>query len=439
MPADPAAAAARGLLIAAPSSGAGKTTLTLALLRALKTAGRSVVSAKSGPDYIDPKFHEAASGAPCVNLDAWAMSPGTLTSLAASQALGHDLMVVEGAMGLFDGAANGYGSAADLAATLGLPVVLVVDCARQAQSVAALVHGFRTFREDVAIAGVILNRVGSARHETMLRKALAPLEIEVLGALPRSDALVLPERHLGLVQAGEHPDLDRFLDDAAALCRAHVDLACLEMDAAVITPPQAPGCDLPAPLGQRIAVARDTAFAFSYPHLLDFWRAEGAEISFFSPLADEAPAPDADAVYLPGGYPELHAGRLAGAVSFRSGMQAASRSGKLIYGECGGYMTLGTGLVDADGTRHEMLGLLPLETSFQTRKRHLGYRKLRPLGGLPWSGLLSAHEFHYASIVSKGAADSLFAAEDADGNELARMGLRSGAVMGSFAHVIASA
>ncbi|MCK7615574.1 cobyrinate a,c-diamide synthase [Roseibium sediminicola] len=439
MPADPPASRSRGLLIAAPSSGAGKTTLTLALLRALKSASKSVVSAKSGPDYIDPKFHEAASGAPCVNLDAWAMTSETLATLAAEQARRHDLLVVEGAMGLFDGAASGRGSAADLAATLGLPVVLVVDCAKQAQSVAALVHGFRSFRQDVTIAGVILNRVGSPRHEAMLRTALSPLQVEVLGALPRSDALILPERHLGLVQAGEHPDLDRFLDDAAELCRSHVDLERLDQVAGGLVTSISGDRHLPAPLGQRIAIARDTAFAFSYPHLLDFWRAAGADLSFFSPLANEPPALDADAIYLPGGYPELHAGELAGASSFKSGMRAAKDTGKLIYGECGGYMTLGTGLVDAAGTRHEMLGLLPLETSFQTRKRHLGYRKLRPLGGLPWTGDLTAHEFHYASIVSEGASDRLFAAEDAEGTVLAGMGLRNGAVMGSFAHVIASA
>jgi cobyrinic acid a,c-diamide synthase len=439
MPSDLALSQPRGLLIAAPSSGAGKTTLTLAMLRALKSAGRSVVSAKSGPDYIDPKFHEASSGAPCLNLDAWAMSPETIKTLAGDHARGHDLLVVEGAMGLFDGAANGSGSAADLAAMLGLPVVLVVDCARQAQSVAALVHGFRTFRQDVTIAGVILNRVGSARHETMLRAALEACNVAVLGALPRSDALVLPERHLGLVQAGEHPDLDAFLDTAATLCRAHVDLAGLERVAAPVAPSAMAGRHLPGPLGQRMAVARDTAFAFAYPHLLDFWQREGAEISLFSPLADETPAPDADAIYLPGGYPELHAGTLAQASTFKSGMRSARRSGKLIYGECGGYMTLGTGLVDVDGTCHEMLGLLPLETSFQTRKRHLGYRRLRPLGGLPWTEPLSAHEFHYASIVSEGAADRLFAVEDAEGTRLDEMGLRSGAVMGSFAHVIATA
>ncbi|CTQ54722.1 Cobyrinic acid A,C-diamide synthase [Roseibium album] len=439
MPDRAASKQANGILIAAPSSGAGKTTLTLGLLRALRNAGRSVVSAKSGPDYIDPKFHEAASGAPCVNLDAWAMTSCTLKSLAMDQAAGHDLLIVEGAMGLFDGAANGRGAAADLARTLNLPIVLVVDCAKQAQSVAALVHGFRTYRSDVTLAGVILNRVGSARHEKMLRSALKTVDITVLGALPRSADLILPERHLGLVQAGEHQDLKTFLQKTADICAQHVDLESLNGLATELASPENGALALPEPLGQRILVARDLAFAFSYPHLLQFWQRQGAELSFFSPLADEAPSPDSDAIYLPGGYPELHAGRLAGAQTFRDGMQASAKSGKLIYGECGGYMSLGTGLIDAAGHRHEMLGLLPLETSFQNRKRHLGYRKIQPLGGLPWAGFLSAHEFHYALIVSEGDADSLFAAEDAEGNRLAEMGLRQGNVMGSFAHVISNA
>jgi len=439
MPADTSGAGASGLLIAAPSSGAGKTTVTLALLRALRIAGRSVISAKSGPDYIDPKFHEAASGAPCVNLDAWAMTSVTLKTLAAGQAGRSGLLVVEGAMGLFDGAANGKGSAADLAGVLGLPVVLVVDCAKQAQSVAALMHGFRTFQPDIRVAGVILNRVGSARHESMLRNALSSIEVEVLGTLPRSEELILPERHLGLVQAGEHPGLEAFLDKAAGLCARTIDLDRLQALAAPLDLQGGETAELPCPPGQRVAVAHDVAFAFAYPHLLEHWKNEGAELFFFSPLADDAPVPEADAVFLSGGYPELHAGRLGSASAFKSGMKAAASSGKLIYGECGGYMTLGEGLIGADGTRHGMLGLLPLETSFQTRKRHLGYRTLRVLGGLPWAGKLSAHEFHYASIVGENGRDRLFAAEDAEGNALDPMGLRSQNVMGSFAHVIASA
>lgn len=424
-------------MIAAPSSGAGKTTITLALIRALRNQGRSVVSAKSGPDYIDPRFHEAAGGAPCVNLDAWAMDRATIGSLAAGQGAEHDLMIVEGAMGLFDGAANGQGSAAALAASLSVPVVLVVDCARQSQSIAALVHGFRTYRADIDIAGVVLNRVGSARHENMLRSALASLSVTVFGALPRTPDLVLPERHLGLVQALEHADLEMFLERAADLCSQNIDLSAIESCSASIAGSSHEKAGLPEPLGQRIAIARDVAFAFSYQHLLEFWRREGADLTFFSPLADEGPDPEADAVFLPGGYPELHAAKLAAGGNFKAGLCEAARAGSLIYGECGGYMVLGQGLVDADGATHEMLGLLPLETSFADRSRHLGYRTLEPLASLPWNTCLSAHEFHYATILREGNADRLFRAADAEGSALPDMGLRDGAVMGSFAHVIA--
>ena len=430
-----------GLLIAAPASGAGKTTVTLALLRAVAREGVAVASAKAGPDYIDPAFHAAASGRPCVNLDPWAMRPELLRDLAARAVEGADAFVVEGMMGLYDGAADGTGSAADLTALLGLNVVLVVDCARQSHSVAALVRGFASHRPDVSLVGLILNRAGSQRHEGLLRDALDPLGIPVLGVLPRRDDLVLPERHLGLVQAGEHGDLAAFLDRAADWLSQDCDLAALR----ALAGPEGSspfGGSAPAlpPLGQRIAVARDAAFAFAYPHLLAGWRSAGAQLSFFSPLADETPAAGADAVYLPGGYPELHAGRLAANRRFRDGVRSAAERGALVYGECGGYMVLGEALTDADGERHGMLGLLPLETSFAARRLHLGYRRLEPLGDLPWTMPLTGHEFHYATIAREGqgeqGAEPLFAARDALGDGLGSAGLRAGNVMGSFCHVI---
>lgn len=423
-------------MIAAPRSGAGKTTVTLALLRALRNNGVNVASAKAGPDYIDPKFHEAASGRPCVNLDPWAMTPDMLQGLAGAQMYDADMLLVEGAMGLFDGALDGSGSAADLAATLSLPVVLVVDCVRQAQSVAALVSGFRDFRTDVRLAGLILNRVSSARHEAMLRSSLAPLGLPILGILPTIGGLELPARHLGLVQAGEHEDLEAYLQEAARICTRHIDLAALASLSAPLTEATVP-VGLP-PFGQHIAVASDIAFAFAYPHLLQGWWRAGAALSFFSPLANEAPDPEADAIFLPGGYPELYAGQLAENANFRAGMMAAAARDVLIYGECGGYMVLGEGMTDADGNMHEMLGLLPLETSFAERRLHLGYRRLTPVTDLPWSVPLAGHEFHYASIVRESSADCLFHARDAENKDLADMGLRNGTVMGSFAHVIAA-
>nr|WP_203566140.1 cobyrinate a,c-diamide synthase [Aurantimonas aggregata] len=422
-------------MIAAPQSGAGKTTVTLSLLRALSRQGAAVRSAKAGPDYIDPAFHAAASGRACVNLDPWAMRPELVANLAA-EAGEAPAFVVEAMMGLFDGAADGSGSAADLAVLLGLNVVLVVDCAKQSHSVAALVRGFATHRPDVALAGLILNRVGSDRHEALLREALAPLAIPVLGVLPRAAALALPERHLGLVQAGEHEALAAFLERAADWVASGCDLDAL----AALAAPSASGGGAAAaplpPLGQCIAVARDEAFAFAYPHLLDGWRRAGATISTFSPLADEAPAADADAIYLPGGYPELHAGRLAAAGTFRQGLRKAAAHGTRIYGECGGYMVLGAGLEDGDGTRHAMLDLLPLQTSFATRRLHLGYRRLQASDGFVWPGRLRGHEFHYATIVSEGPGEALFTAEDARGDDLGAFGRRKGSVCGSFLHVI---
>ncbi len=428
-------------MIAAPSSGAGKTTVTLALIAALRAAGHRVASAKAGPDYIDPAFHAAASGRACVNLDPFAMRPALIRTLAAQQAADADLFVTEAMMGLFDGAADGTGSAADLAASIGARIVLVVDCARQSHSVAALVSGFGNFRADTTIAGLILNRVGSPRHRAMLEDALRPLEIPVLAALPRHGDLALPERHLGLVQAGEHGDLAAFLARAAEWMSAHADLEALaEMarrDSTAADSDAVREAQPFAPLGQRIAVARDAAFAFAYPHMLAGWQAAGAELSVFSPLAGEAPSAAADAVFLPGGYPELHAGHLAAATTFRAGMQAAAARGALVYGECGGYMALGEGLVDAAGARHAMLGLLPLETSFAERRRQLGYRRLVPLAGAPFEGELMGHEFHYATTLAEGrAAARLFAVRDALREDLGEAGLRVGRVMGSFCHVI---
>ncbi|MCA8882828.1 MAG: cobyrinate a,c-diamide synthase [Rhodobacteraceae bacterium] len=421
-------AAGRGLILAAPSSGAGKTTVTLGILRALARSGQAVRSAKSGPDYIDPRFHAAATGTDCTTLDAWAMTPERLRALAA----GPGLLLIEGAMGLFDGAPpDGRGASADLARHLGLPVVLVVDAGRMAQSVAPLVAGFAAHDPTVRVAGVILNRVGSARHDAMLRRALAPLGLPVLGALPRLAGLETPSRHLGLVQAGERADLAAFLDRAADAVSDNCDLQALTALTAPLPPP--PAAARMTPPAQTIAVAQDLAFDFAYPHLLSDWRAEGATIRMFSPLADD-PVPEAGFVFLPGGYPELHAGRIAAAARFLATLRASADRGVPIYGECGGYMVLGDGLEDANGTRHAMAGLLRLETSFAARRLHLGYRHLRALTG-PLAGAWAGHEFHYATTL-KADGPALFAASDAEGTPLAPMGLRHGAVFGSFAHLI---
>ena len=425
-----------GLLIAAPASGHGKTMVTLGLLRAFAKRGVSVCSAKSGPDYIDPGHHRLASGRDCVTLDPFAMSVPQLRA-RAMEAGSAEMLIVEGAMGLFDGAAGGHdpcagqGSSGATAMALGLPVLLVVDCARAGQTVGALVSGLAHWHEGVRIAGVVLNRIASARHEAMVRPAVERV-CPVLGVLPRASALTVPSRHLGLMQAAELDAAEAFVEGAAEVVARSCDLDAIRALAAPVIPGEAPR-RLPVP-GQRIAVACDAAFSFTYPHMLSDWRDAGAEISTFSPLADEGPDTAADTVFLPGGYPELHAGRLAGAETFHRGMRAARDRGAVIYGECGGYMVLGRGLVDAEGGHHRMLGFLGLETSFAERSLHLGYRRLSGAEG-PFSGAFAAHEFHYTrTLLAEGAP--LFQAEDAQGTALEPMGLRHGHVMGSFAHII---
>ncbi|WP_136656473.1 cobyrinate a,c-diamide synthase [Nitratireductor sp. XY-223] len=426
-----------GLLIASPMSGSGKTTITLGLLRALRRRGVEIAPGKAGPDYIDPAFHAAASGSACLNFDPWAMRRDLLIANAGLAAGGGRLLVVEAMMGLFDGASDGTGAAADLAELLKLPVVFVVNCAKMSHSVAALVQGYSRFRPNVMIAGVILNNVASDRHEAMLRAALDGIGMDVFGVVRRNDALSLPERHLGLVQAGEHSALEAFIEKAAACVETGCDLdAIVAASTALGAADTVSNIERLTPPGQRVAVARDVAFAFAYEHMLDGWRRRGAEISFFSPLADAAPDADCDAVFLPGGYPELHAGRLAAAGNFRKAMTLAAERGTAIYGECGGYMVLGDALVDGDGESHTMLGLLPLTTSFAERKLHLGYRRVEPVRPFIWDRPLTAHEFHYATIVEEGEADPLFAVRDAGGNDLGHAGLRRGSVAGSFLHVI---
>ncbi|HWA19300.1 MAG TPA: cobyrinate a,c-diamide synthase [Devosia sp.] len=427
---------ANGLVIAAPRSSSGKTLVTLGLLAALRARGLTVAPAKTGPDYIDRAILARASGAEAINLDPWAMPPARLRALASAHAAGCDMLLVEGVMGLFDAAADGKGSTGDLAAALGLPVILVLDAERQGQSIAALVSGFARWRSDVRIVGLIVNRVATTRHEAMLRAALTETGIPILGVLPRRDELVLPERHLGLVLPSEIAAFDTIVESAGTLVENYLDLNQFLSFSEWVTPPDIMEQFVHlSPLGQRIAIARDDAFRFLYPHWLADWHAAGASITFFSPLADEHPETDSDAVFLPGGYPELHGARLAASARFRSGLTSARDRGALIYGECGGYMVLGDTLTDASGVTHRMAGLLPLETRIDRPKRTLGYRRLRHASPLPWPADLMGHEFHY-STGKTTTGTPLFAATDALGDPQPAMGLVDGRVMGSYAHVI---
>lgn len=436
---------ARGLLIAASRSGSGKTTITLGLQRALTRRGLTVRGLKCGPDYIDPAFHAAATGAPSANLDSFAMPDALLGQIAGKAVDGADIVIAEGSMGLFDavpGPEGHTGASADIAALLGWPVVLVIDVSGQAQSAAAIALGCSHYDPRITIAGVILNKVASERHRRLVAQGMDRIGLPVLGALPREASLILPERHLGLVQAGETADLEARLETLADAVAAAVDLdAVLAAAGPTRFPTMAgPVASLPAP-GRRIAIARDAAFSFVYPHVEAGWLSAGAELVPFSPLADEAPPADCDACWLPGGYPELHAGTLAAATRFMTGLRDFARE-RPVHGECGGYMVLGRALTDAEGASHAMAGLLSVETSFARRKMNLGYRRavLEADGPLGRAGdALTGHEFHYATVVTQGEDPPLAVVTDPHGSAPAPAGSRRGHVTGSFFHAIAVA
>jgi cobyrinic acid a,c-diamide synthase len=433
---------ARGLIVGAARSGSGKTSVAIGLMRAFRRRGMAVAGAKSGPDYIDPAFHMAATGRPGVNLDSWAMPPDLLDRLLSDQARDADLVVVESAMGLFDGVRRDetrHGSAADLARRYHMPVLLVLDISGQSQTAAAIAHGFATFDPEVRIAGVVLNQVASERHEAQARAAIEERGLAVFGAIRRNSDMALPERHLGLVQAREHVALEEFIERLADVMQASIDLdAVLAGALAVEAGAGSAGAMIPPP-GQRIAIADDAAFAFVYPHVARHWKEAGAELVPFSPLADQGPGASCDVCWLPGGYPELHAGALANAGRFRAGLALFAQT-RPVHGECGGYMVLGAALEDADGVTHEMAGLLGHVTSFAKRRMNLGYREARLKSGcvLGRAGdAVRGHEFHYSRVIEPGDDTPLATLEDAVGNDLGLSGSRRGHVTGAFFHAIA--
>jgi len=453
-------------MIAAPASNSGKTLVTLALLRLLRERGVKISAVKAGPDYIDPAFHRAAlgaggniSGSVSFNLDCWAMRPELIRALAAEAETSGAALGIEAMMGLFDGAANGRGSAAELAKFLNIPVILVIDCSKFSQSVAALAQGFCGYDKDLRIVGLILNKAGSLKHERLLRDALAlkagyPPLPPILAVLRRDSALIMPERHLGLVQADEQNNLEDLITKAATSLAESLNWELLRdiigSDGGIAAGNERlPQISLPLPLkGKHIAIAYDKVFRFIYPHIIAAWRQAGKYLSFFSPLNDESPAGSADTIYLPGGYPELYAGKLAQAVNFKAAMRAAAAQGKVIYGECGGYMAMGQSLRDKNGALHEMLNLLPIATDFQNRRLALGYRRLMAQSDFFSSGMqkpiFRGHEFHYACFLEDEQAAlaedknlrPLFRAADSQGADLGFAGLQKGNVAGSFIHII---
>jgi cobyrinic acid a,c-diamide synthase len=396
------------LVVAGTHSGVGKTTVATGLVAALRAAGHRPATAKVGPDFIDPGYHALASGRPPRNLDAWLCGPDAIRPLAARAAGGADLLLVEGVMGLFDGAADGRASStADVARLLGAPVVLVVDASAMAGSVAAVVHGFATLDPEVGVAGVILNRVGSDGHETQLREALAPLGLPVLGALRRDDRLTWRDRHLGLVPVAEHPDeVRRALAALGAAVAERVDLAAVARLAAAAPPEPVAG---PVPLPPRgppvrVAVAGGPAFTFTYADTVDALAAGGAEVVPFDPLRDPALPEAVDGLVVGGGFPETFAADLAANRPLLVDAGARVRAGLATWAECGGLLWLAREL---DG--HAMAGVVPA-VARMTDRLTLGYREVTarvdtPVG--PAGTTFTGHEFHYSRLEPGGDALAL--------------------------------
>lgn len=465
----------KALVLAGTHSGCGKTSVTLGLLRALRRRGLRVQPFKAGPDFIDPGLHTVAAGRPSHNLDTWMMPEAALRGVFARHAQGADVVLVEGVMGLFDGrsGADEAGSTAHLAKLLAqpdalpvclpacLPICLVVDAKSQARSVAALVQGFARFDPALALAGVLLNRVGSERHEALLREALAPLRAEapVLGCLRRDESVALPSRHLGLVTATDMLSLDATLDaladwvergvDITALLAALPELSLPELSFVPPAPSGTPGPVRPV----RIGLAQDRAFCFVYEENLRLLAAAGGgagegagpepgvEIIPFSPLADAAPPPDLDGLLLPGGYPELAAPELAANEPMRSAIRSFCLSGRPVWAECGGYMYLMESLADAEGRVWPMCGVVPARAVMRPRRAALGYREARtlshgPLG--PAGTLLRGHEFHYSALEGGsntivGEGGHAWALTASDGSE-APEGWALGNIVGGYFH-----
>ena len=394
------------LVVAAPGTGQGKTTVAAALMRLLSRRGLRVAPFKVGPDYVDPSHHRAAAGRASRNLDGWMLPPETVLSLFRRGTTGEreaDVAVIEGMMGLFDGrgATDEEGSTAALAKRLAAPVVLVLDVWTMGRGAAAVVHGMHTFDPALPLAGVILNRAAGPGHHDLCRRAVEHhTGVPVLGWLPADDGIAVPERHLGLVLAGEQSiDLDRLAERA----RETLDVDALLAIARSAPPlPESPDPLPPRVLTRRarVAVARDAAFGFLYEDNLDLLEGLGAELAFFSPLDDARLPEGADALYLGGGYPELHGARLAANVPMLAAVRAFAASGRPVVAECGGLMYLSQALVDLEGERHAMAGVVP-GVSVMRERVTIGYREARalrpsPLAEAGWT--VRGHEFHHSAL-----------------------------------------
>lgn len=395
----------KAFVIAGATSGVGKTTVAIGLMGCLAKLGLKVQPFKVGPDYIDPGYHTVVSGQISRNLDTWLLTPDTVRELFHRAMRHSDIAVIEGVMGLFDGhsSISDEGSTAELAKLLDVPVLLVVDCAKTARSIAALVRGYRDFDDRVQIAGVILNNVASDGHLEICRQAIERYAgLPVLGHLPRRESLRLPERHLGLIPADEMKPERAYFDTLITQCEASFDLArvlsvCPELPGEAVPPQLFP--DAPQPHDVRIAVAKDSAFHFYYQDSLDLLEAWGAELVYFSPLEDQAFPAHVSGLYIGGGFPELCAERLSSNVSLRANIVAVIRQGMPVYAECGGLMYLSREIRDLQGRTFPMINAIPVTTHIDSPRLSLGYRTVRALSNSPLlecGHTVRGHEFHWS-------------------------------------------
>ncbi|MGW9527793.1 cobyrinate a,c-diamide synthase [Paenibacillus terrae] len=442
------------IVVAGTGSGAGKTTVTLGLMKAFADGGLRVQGFKCGPDYIDPTYHAAATGTPSRNLDSWMTSPDTVRETFIRASKGADISVIEGVMGLYDGKdpLSNTGSTAEIAMLTDSPVLLVVDVRSMARSAAAIVLGFQRLEPKLRIAGVIVNRCGSQGHYGIVKKAIEQeCGIPVLGWLKRDDGLEIPERHLGLVPAVERGELEPLFQRAAELIRAGTDLAALQALANSAPPLSLPAQPLFAPdrlwsetqadAGERpvIAVARDAAFNFYYPENLDLLRQSGAELSFFSPLAGERVPEQASGLYLGGGFPEEFAADIAANKGFLEDIRNAVSQDMPVFAECGGYMVLARTLTDRSGAVHIMAGVIPSDVRMQEKRAALGYREATALQDcllLEAGEIIRGHEFHYSVMAyDESASPYPYAYQTKGMRGLQSEGYAKGNLLAAYTHI----
>lgn len=430
------------IVIAAPSSGGGKTTITTGLM-AVFAEGCVVQGFKVGPDYIDPGYHTAAAGRISRNLDTWMLSREQVQQIFARAQQGADLSIIEGVMGLFDGydGLTEQGSTAEVAKLLSAPVILVIDAAKMSRSAAAIALGFRQFDPDLRAAGVIVNNVGGEKHAQWVTEAIESIGMPVLGCVPRMAKLDVPERHLGLFIAAERETATNlFIQEAAAVVKK-----CVDVEKVLSIAQSAPVLEIASPEPRpaastklRIAVARDEAFCFYYEDNLDLLRDMGAEIVFFSPLRDSALPENTAGIYLGGGYPELYAPQLAENFALRAALKESARQKMPVYAECGGLMFLTRCLVDQNGQEHAMTDIIP-GYARMTERLSMGYREAKTLRDtilLPKDQVFRGHEFHYSEWIQPPETQSpAYAIKLRDGNDIRAEGFASDNILASYVHV----